>query len=155
MRKLTSVLLVVLALIALALAAVVEFPEKARPFLPASLAVVLPPPLPAARTPGAVRWLDQNWSDADRFWTHHASQGTATFPIPYAWFVALEQPGLALISAPGLLSDGAYLSRIGFIPSPKTLDGDAAELRSFGYGQSAEKIAASAPSTKPEMGPHG
>ena len=138
MRKLTSFVVALLALIALVIVAVVEFPERAKPFLPASLAVVLPPPLPAARTPGAVRWLDQNWSDADRFWVHHASQGTSTFPIPYSWFLALEQPGLFLFSPPGLLSDSAYLQRMGFISSPKTLEGDAAKLRAYGYGESAE-----------------
>ncbi|WP_294533886.1 di-heme-cytochrome C peroxidase [uncultured Rhodoblastus sp.] len=113
----------------------IEFPEKARPLLPASVAVLLPPPLPASNPPKTVRWLDQNWSEADRFWSHHASQGTATLPISYDWFLALEQPGLSLIAAPGLLSDGAYLARIGFISSPRTLDAGKEELISFGYGQ--------------------
>lgn len=63
-----------------------------------------------------VVWLDQNWTAEQRDWFHHADQGTQTFGIPYEWFIALEQPSLSL-SAPGLLSDPAYLDRSGFIPS--------------------------------------
>ena len=155
MRVLASIVVAILALAALALAFVIEFPEKARPLLPSSIAVILPPPLPAARAPGAVRWLDQNWSEADRFWVHHASQGTSTFPIPYAWFLALEQPGLTLFSAPGLLSDAAYLSRMGFIPSPKSLESVPAELRAFGYGESGATPAPTAPSTSLKWDPPG
>ena len=66
-------------------------------------------------------------------WFHHASQGTATFPVPYAWFVALEQPGLHLFTRPGLLADPAYLERFGFIPSPKSVHTDASTLRRFGF----------------------
>ena len=58
-------------------------------------------------------WLDQNWSTEDRHWFHHASQGTATFPVPYSWFMALEQPGLHLFTRPGLLADPSYLERFG------------------------------------------
>ena len=135
MRKAIWLVSFLLALGALGLVGVVELPEKARPLLPASVAVLLPPPLPALHQPTRVRWLDQNWSEADRFWTHHASQGTATLPVPYDWFMALEQPGLSLFSAPGLLSDSAYLQRIGFIPSPKSLDVGRDALQSYGYGQ--------------------
>src|ERR1700733_11160812 len=60
-------------------------------------------------------WFDQHWSAEERDWFHHADQGTQTFGIPYEWFIALEQPSLSL-SAPGLLSDSAYLDRYGFIP---------------------------------------
>src|SRR4051795_3580085 len=49
------------------------------------------------------RWLEQNWKD-QREWVHHADQGTATFHVPYEWFMALEQPVLSLTSV-GLLSD--------------------------------------------------
>ena len=51
-----------------------------------------PPDLPAAPTIKQSVWLNQNWKPDDRFWFHHASQGTSTFPVPYSWFVALEQP---------------------------------------------------------------
>jgi mono/diheme cytochrome c family protein len=60
-------------------------------------------------------WLDQNWSDSDRADYHHASQGTATIPVPYSWFMALEQP-----DSRGLFSDPAYLDQFGFIPSPRS-----------------------------------
>jgi hypothetical protein len=60
-------------------------------------------------------WLEQNWTADERDWFHHADQGTQTFGIPYEWFVALEQPALSF-TAPGLLSDSAYLDRYGFIP---------------------------------------
>jgi mono/diheme cytochrome c family protein len=62
-------------------------------------------------------WLDQNWSDSERSTYHHASQGTATIPVPYSWFMALEQP-----DSRGLFSDPAYLDQFGFIPSPRSAD---------------------------------
>lgn len=61
-------------------------------------------------------WLDQQWTQQQRDWFHHADQGTQTFGIPYEWFIALEQPSLSL-SRPGLFSDTAYLDRYGFIPA--------------------------------------
>jgi hypothetical protein len=70
-------------------------------------------------------WLDQNWSEKDRQWYHHANQGTLTFSIPYEWFVALEQPKLSL-GAIGLLSDSTYLDKYGFIPS--STEGNKDEL---------------------------
>ena len=94
---------------------------------------LLPPALPVPAPVKAAYWLDQNWSTEDRHWFHHASQGTATFPVPYAWFLALEQPGLHLFSQPGLLADPNYLYRFGFIPSPKSVRADAETLRRFGY----------------------
>ena len=122
-------------LIALAIAAVVaiaEFPDQVGAIVP-PLAQVLPPPLPNRAPAKAAVWLDQNWTTEDRHWFHHASQGTATFQVPYDWFMALEQPGLRLLSRPGLLSDSAYLERFGFLPSPKSVHADAASLRRFGY----------------------
>jgi len=78
------------------------------------------PTLPKSTNIDSVRWLNQNWSADERHWFHHASQGTATLPVPYSWFVALEQPTLELFKTPPLLKEPAYLSRFGFIPSPKT-----------------------------------
>src|SRR3954447_9564956 len=98
-------------------------PEIFRPI--PKIGQLVPPSLPAREPLKAAYWLDQNWSTEDRFWFHHASQGTATFPVPYSWYIALEQPGLRLFSRPGLLSDSAYLERFGFIPSPKTVRTDA------------------------------
>ncbi len=79
-----------------------------------SCTAVEPEPPAVSRT----LWLDQNWSAEQRQWYHHASQGTATFGIPYEWFVALERPSLSPLPA-GLLADPDYLSQFGFIASPR------------------------------------
>jgi len=124
--------------------AITQFPDHLRAFLAnlpgpaAQLAELLPPPLPTPPPVREARWLDQNWSTEDRHWFHHVSQGTKTFPVPYAWFVALEQPRIHLFSRPGLLSDSNYLERFGFIPSPKTIHTDKATLLSYGYAESAD-----------------
>src|SRR5688572_15558262 len=72
--------------------------------------------LPERETPNNVVWLEQNWTEQERQWYHHADQGTHSFLIPLEWFLALEQPGWKLMGSPGLLSDSDYLARIGFIP---------------------------------------
>jgi mono/diheme cytochrome c family protein len=77
----------------------------------ASCAPTLPPP----EAPAGQISLDQHWTPEQQTWFHHASQGTATFGIPYEWFMALPAPE---IGATGWLSDSAYLTRFGFIPSP-------------------------------------
>jgi hypothetical protein len=128
----------------LAIVAITQFPDLLRATLMAlpgqlsAAAQLLPPPLPDMPAVKSARWLDQNWSIEDRHWFHHVSQGTKTFPVPYAWFVALEQPRIHLLSKPGLLSDTAYLERFGFIPSPKTIDTDKATLLRYGYADSAD-----------------
>src|SRR4029450_216002 len=94
---------------------------------------LVPPALPANMPVKAAYWLDQNWPTDDRFWFHHATQGTATFPVPYSWYIALEQPGLHLFSRPGLLTDSGYLERFGFISSTKTARADPDYLRRFGF----------------------
>ncbi|MGM3293817.1 hypothetical protein, partial [Escherichia coli] len=78
------------------LVAVAEFPDQVRAMLPQKglLAQLLPPPLPKLPETTAAFWLEQNWSLEDSHWFHHASQGTATFPVSYNWFMALEQPRL-------------------------------------------------------------
>jgi hypothetical protein len=132
--------LAVFVLVAIvALVAIAEFPDQLQKILPAKLAQGLPPPLPEPAPIKEARWLDQNWSTEDRHWFHHASQGTATFPVPYAWFIALEQPGIHLITRPGLLKDSNYLERFGFLPSPKTIHTDEATLHRFGYYPSDAK----------------
>jgi len=65
-------------------------------------------------------WLEQGWTAQQRLQYHYTSQGTATIPMPYEWFVSLEQP-LSLdikkdiqhktLSEPGYLSD-----TLGFLP---------------------------------------
>lgn len=113
-------------------------PEKVRATLKdigragETVSAILPPPLPAAQMPSKAYWLKQNWSARERFWFHHASQGTATFPVPYDWFVSLERAELAVFSTPKLLSDGDYLIRFGFIPSPRKPDSSASD---FGYSK--------------------
>ncbi|MDX1402112.1 MAG: hypothetical protein R3245_09335, partial [Kiloniellales bacterium] len=91
-----------------------------RPFLAMALYGVLagcvPPDVPESQPSTEIRWLEQNWSDADRRRYHHTSQGTSTLPVPYRWFMALEQPRLWVTGEPPLLSDSAYLARFGFIP---------------------------------------
>lgn len=71
-------------------------------------------PVSAGAGAGDPVWLDQNWSGRQRAWYHHAGQGTSTIPVPYSWFMALEQP-----DSRGMLSDPAYLDQFGFIPSPR------------------------------------
>ena len=91
------------------------------------------PQLPQNTPVTEARWLDQNWSPDARFWFHHATQGTSTLPVPYDWFVALEQPRLWLFGEPPMMKDSEYLRRFGFIPSPKSFELDAATLATYGY----------------------
>lgn len=139
---------IVAALIAaglVALVAVAEFPNQVRAMLPQQgiLVNLLPPPLPKLPETKAAYWLEQNWSLKDRHWFHHASQGTATFPVPYEWFMALEQPRLRVFSQPGMMKDSAYLERFGFIPSPQSIQTDATTLRRYGYANVYETTQAS------------
>jgi hypothetical protein len=127
----------VAALAVVAIVAIVEFPDQVGAILPAKLAQLLPPSLPNRAPAKTAVWLDQNWSTEDRHWFHHASQGTATFQVPYDWFMALEQPGLHVFTQPGLLSDTAYLERFGFLPSPKSVHADETSLHRFGYSASS------------------
>jgi hypothetical protein len=64
------------------------------------------------RPPELVR-LDQNWTPEQRKAFHFTPQGTRL--LPYAWFMALEQPCLSPFGC-GMFADKAYLSRFGFIP---------------------------------------
>ena len=97
------------------------------------------PDLPENTPVKEVRWLDQNWSAGERFWFHHATQGTSTLPVPYEWFVALEQPRLWLFGDPPMMKDSDYLRRFGFIPSPQSLDIDDASLGEYGYSPREEE----------------
>jgi hypothetical protein len=137
LRKLVKAAAAIVALAAVLIVLFAEFPGLFRP-LPV-IGKLVPPALPARVPVKAAYWLDQNWATEDRFWFHHASQGTATFPVPYAWYVALEQPRIHLFTRPGMLVDSAYLERFGFIPSPKTVRTDAGALRRFGFVNSDAK----------------
>ncbi|WP_315774251.1 MULTISPECIES: di-heme-cytochrome C peroxidase [unclassified Bradyrhizobium] len=119
--------------------------DKLGKVLPKKAAALIPPALPETEPTRAAYWLDQGWTTQDRHWFHHVTQGTATFPIPYAWFMAMEQPYLTPFGSPGLISDSAYLERFGFIPSPKSVDGDPSALRPFGYAATAAKTEPAAP----------
>lgn len=102
-----------------------------------------PPNLPPLQvTDSKGNWLkqyrpDQNWggtrydaSDATKKY-HHISQGTRTLPIPYDWFIHLEQPNSSVWSfllkslffiGGDRFADNRYLLRFGFIrsePHPK------------------------------------
>jgi len=99
---------------------------------------LLAPPLVAERPSTDCAWLDQNWSDADRAWFHNASQGTATFPVPYAWFKELERPEFSPFEplvARGRISDPEYLARLGFM-APRDCDPKPAKQseKPEGYG---------------------
>ena len=136
-RTLAKAMAAIVALAAVLIVLFAEFPGLFRP-IPV-IGQLVPPALPARVPVKAAHWLDQNWATEDRFWFHHASQGTATFPVPYAWYVALEQPALHLFTRPGLLTDSAYLERFGFISSPKTVRTDAGALRRYGFVSSDAK----------------
>ena len=79
--KLAKAAIAVIAIIGAAIVAIAEFPDQVGKLVP-PLAQLLPPPLPERAPTKATYWLDQNWSTEDRHWFHHASQGTATFPVP-------------------------------------------------------------------------
>ncbi len=71
-----------------------------------------------------VRYLsDQNWTDDERQWFYHETQGGAfELIIDYDWLLALEQPALPLFlvgPVPKLMADD-YIGRFGFLPNPRT-----------------------------------
>jgi len=86
--------------------------------LPAVLVLGACSSLPPSEPVDKVVWLEQgdDWRGESRDWFHHVSQGTATLPIPFEWFMALEQPGVNLFGAGKLVSSPDYLARLGFIP---------------------------------------
>ena len=82
-----------------------------------------PPDLPEYRELETVHLNPEGWGKHDDHWFHHASQGTATLPIPYDWLVALEEPK----SSPWLIFLGEknrfveeYILRLGFIKGTKS-----------------------------------
>ncbi len=93
--------------------------------------------LPPDRPVQSIQWLEQGWTEEQRQWFHHASQGTATLPIPYEWLLALEQPQLTLFEAP-LLVDPVYLRRFGFLSSPKSDDNP--DALPIGFARTADVV---------------
>jgi mono/diheme cytochrome c family protein len=78
--------------------------------------------LPDYTPPESVTYLpSQNWTAEQRAWFWHTSQGTRL--MPYAWFLALEQPQPSWPGAAPRFASPAYLARFGFIPSPARRDG--------------------------------
>ncbi|MGY4319201.1 di-heme-cytochrome C peroxidase [Bradyrhizobium sp. JR3.5] len=100
------------------------------------VAQLLPATLPAPSKIDSAYWLPQNWTSRQRYWFHHTSQGTATIPVPYRWFLALERPELSIHYAS--LTDDDYLRRLGFIPSPSSKD-FARHAPAYGYHEDASK----------------
>lgn len=99
----------------------------------ATVAAGCMPSLPENTKLDHVTWLGQNWSGKERHWFHHATQGTSTLPVPYEWFMALEQPRLWLTGEAPLFSDQAFLQRFGFIPSTAAVStSDGGTIRSYG-----------------------
>lgn len=90
--------------------------------------------LPQRETPTEVVWLEQNWSDEQRSWFHHADQGTQSFLIPLEWFSALEQPGLHLFGDKPLLIEPDYMAQIGFIPADRSAANPAGLPVGFAVG---------------------
>jgi len=70
--------------------------------------------VPSYQPPGELVILDQGWTDSQRVEFHHTSQGTRL--VPYAWFMALEQPCISLLEC-NAFSKPEYLGQFGFIAS--------------------------------------
>ncbi len=83
------------------------------------LAACAPNPPPLQLTDKTI-WLQQNWNEEQRQWFYFTSQGTATLPLPYEWFIALDRPEISVFGEPGLLSSSDYLPRFGFIADKKS-----------------------------------
>ena len=73
--------------------------------------------VPKIERPSTVIWLPQNWTGDQRNRYYHTAQGSEL--LPYAWFLALEQPRISIIGAPPFRED-AYMQGFGFIPDGKS-----------------------------------
>jgi mono/diheme cytochrome c family protein len=71
--------------------------------------------VPPIQRPTDVAYLQQNWTNDQRSAFYHLPQGSEL--LPYAWWLAIEQPRPSLTGAPLFRSD-AYMSGFGFIPDP-------------------------------------
>jgi hypothetical protein len=129
-------ILPLLGLAGVLLVAVSYAPESVRAKLLAlgGAANGLPPPLPDNPAITERVWLEQNWTGRQRYWFHHASQGTATIPVPYDFFMSLEQPRVTLFDR-GRFAEIDYLRRFGFIDSPSSRDFPG-KAEQYGYSRS-------------------
>jgi hypothetical protein len=69
--------------------------------------------VPRIERPQDVVWLPQNWTEDQRRRYYHTAQGSEL--LPYAWFLALEQPRFTIKGARPF-KDDRYLQGFGFIP---------------------------------------
>jgi hypothetical protein len=69
--------------------------------------------VPRIERPQDVVWLPQNWTEDQRRRYYHTAQGSEL--LPYAWFLALEQPKFTIKGARPF-KDDRYLQGFGFIP---------------------------------------
>jgi uncharacterized protein (DUF2235 family) len=69
--------------------------------------------VPKIERPKDIAWLWQNWTEDQRHRYYHTAQGSEL--LPYAWFIALEQPRFTIKGAPPFKDDN-YLQGFGFIP---------------------------------------
>ena len=69
--------------------------------------------VPKIERPRDVAWLPQNWTEEQRRRYYHTAQGSEL--LPYAWFLALEQPRFTVKGA-APFKDDRYLQGFGFIP---------------------------------------
>ncbi len=70
--------------------------------------------------PVDVVWTDQNWQPEEWQWWYHIAQGSGlTVPVPYKWFLALEQPKLSLFKPASKFIDPEFIGRFGFLADDK------------------------------------
>ena len=81
--------------------------------------------VPDYQEPGELVFLDQGWTGAQRLRFHHTAQGTRL--IPFAWFLALEQPCYSPFGCKPF-ADQSYLGRFGFLASKPDPDLNPAGL---------------------------
>lgn len=86
-----------------------------------------PPQLPPAPQRTKTVAIEQNWSSETRRRFHHISQGTSTFPVPFEWIMALEQPepsvwGMLWPGTQPQFFEPEHMRRFGFIEAPVDQD---------------------------------
>jgi uncharacterized protein (DUF2235 family) len=74
--------------------------------------------VPKIERPTDVAWLPQNWTEDQRRRYYHTAQGSEL--LPYAWFLALEQPRFTIKGAPPF-RENSYMQGFGFIPDSISL----------------------------------
>jgi hypothetical protein len=67
--------------------------------------------VPKIERPKEVVWLPQNWTEDQRRRYYHTAQGSDL--LPYAWFLALEQPRFTITGAPPF-RENSYMQGFGF-----------------------------------------